>query len=1351
MKKNRILALLLCAVMVLSMLPVTSIFASSANLTIYFNGNVQSEVTLPKGGHIELSAVNSQSGSAAYQWQISANGVWVDIAGETGLNIRVSYAMIANLLADGKAQLRCEAVTEEETVYSDPVTVTVSDADPSAAVAIPEEADTYTVLPAPEAENVVITPPATEEVSMAVYARNAMPADAGNVTETTEENDPEIPANCVVSINYVFANGDQAANPWTASVASGSSLSATVTSPTVIGYTPDQATVSFNNEIITADTTITVTYNPALVDYTIVHYQQNLNDDNYTEAARETKQGYTESAVGADLAKDYEGFYSLLYDTTTKIAADGSTEVEIYYDRYYYLMTFDLAGGYGVEPIYARYGAPLGEIGTPTKAGYTFNGWSPEFTYTTMPASNTNYTAQWTAGTTTYDVVFWYENADDDHYSQAGVINDVSATAGSTVNGSAYANFNFTGKDADHFTYSHADENVIIKGDGSTVVNVYFTRNIYTIKFVGDVLTCTKVEHEHSHDECCTKTGFHLNCNNNKCPNNGEEHEHGYNCYSYDQTILTVTAKYDSDITSVWTTDPIKAMLDDGYVFKSSITGKYYSFLEKMPEQDITMTSTLWSGNTYTWHYYLEVLPGQDTTGLTTKTDGGITYYEYDSTTVKGSGLSLTYEEDYYPITGFTQRDNSVPSFNNYRIAYLYYTRNSYNLIFSNHGTTVPNKGGTFLYEADISGQNFVPDYPSTLEPNAYVFDGWYTSPFFGDTKFEFTTTAEDGTITKATMPAEDVTLYAKWVPVNHSVKLYLTQADMKANKNQIGETEVVAHGSTATEPSDPSRGEYIFVGWFYMDGDTEKAFDFSMPVNKDLNLYAKWSSNKLMEYTIRYAVEEDGTLIYIAEDTIGSALAGTTKTFEAKTGADLDEGYQSGYFPTTNSHSLTIDIEDPSKNAFTFIYVPKEKLPYTVKYLEFDGDYSYDGTEKILHEEKKAETRDAIITETFVPITGYMPDAYQKRLVLSATENQNVIIFWYAVDTVHAPVQIIHYIQNAEGEGYTIYQESTDLNGVINAAYSTDVLTITGYDYDHATANGTTVTAEAGKVTGTVTESGLLLELYYNREMHPYEFKFLEQGTNKVLADSVTGTARYGSQVTQNAKSIDGYTLVSEDAQAITVQIEEGETASKNVRIFYYKENEVTINYVVDGPEGCGSVNLESETVKVLTGTAVGSTATANDTFRFIGWYDENGNQLSTEATYVPKKVKDKNVAATYYAKFEYNLTTLTVSKEVSGTVYDKYDTFIFQLKDASGQILATFTLQDKQEVIIKDVTVGATYTVTELDTGNRYSGACTKNITINADASKNVIEFTNTANETKWLSATDVVKNVFGSNSEG
>ena len=140
--------------------------------------------------------------------------------------------------------------------------------------------------------------------------------------------------------------------------------------------------------------TYTVTYQAAEVDFTVKHYQQNVSNDEYTLADTETKKGYTESAVGAGLAKtDYTGFYSLLYDTTTTIAADGSTVVEVYYDRYYYLMNFNLDGGYGVEPIYARFGAPI-SVDTPTKPGYTFESWTPSIP-TVMPDHNTSYKASW--------------------------------------------------------------------------------------------------------------------------------------------------------------------------------------------------------------------------------------------------------------------------------------------------------------------------------------------------------------------------------------------------------------------------------------------------------------------------------------------------------------------------------------------------------------------------------------------------------------------------------------------------------------------------------------------------------------------------------------------------------------------------------------------------------------------------------------------------------------------------------------------------------------------------------------------------------------------------------------------
>ncbi|MFQ7290339.1 MAG: MucBP domain-containing protein [Lacrimispora saccharolytica] len=117
------------------------------------------------------------------------------------------------------------------------------------------------------------------------------------------------------------------------------------------------------------------------------------------------------------------------------------------------------------------------------------------------------------------------------------------------------------------------------------------------------------------------------------------------------------------------------------------------------------------------------------------------------------------------------------------------------------------------------------------------------------------------------------------------------------------------------------------------MDNGIEKAFDFeSMPVRKDLDIYAKWSSNVLVEYTINYQLE-NGTVI--ADPTTGSALAGTTRTFEAKTGDQLYADYQTGYFPIVSSHSLIMNIAGGESNIYTFVYREAQIVPYTVKYLD--------------------------------------------------------------------------------------------------------------------------------------------------------------------------------------------------------------------------------------------------------------------------------------------------------------------------------------------------------------------------------------------------------------------------------
>ena len=1178
------------------------------------------------------------------------------------------------------------------------------------------------------------------------------PAEPGDVSDAPPTPAPDA---YHIRINYVFENGEQAANPWTAKLAAGSSYSATVVSPAIVGYAPDQDSVNVEVTSIDGDVKYTVTYKPSEVNYTVRHYVQNTMDDGYTLVKADTGKAFTNVLVSSlgDLSKKYDGCYSLLYDDTVRIAADGSTVIDIKYDRYYYLLNFDLDGGYGVEPIYARYGAPV-SVGTPAKAGYIFEGWDKDLPKT-VPAHNDKFTATWREDKAGFTVVFWYENADPEtdgtyKYSVAGTYEPADVAPGTQVSSDDYKSQSFTGRDDAHFTYN-ADkaETVTVAGDGSTVLNVYFTRNSYTLTFPRVQITCGQAAHTHSHEECCTRSDGHWGrCNTKKCPNGGKEHTHSDSCFS--NASYTVTAKYDSDITYVWKNDPIRALLDDGYVFKSSITDKYYSFLEKMPGQDITMTKTLWSGDTYTWYYYLEVLPGQVTTGLTTRTDGGKTYYLYNTTTVNGSGISLTYDEDYFPITGFTQRDNDVPDFDRDNKAYLYYTRKSYELKFINYGTAV--KTGTKLYQADISGEYFVPEYPATLEPGAYTFDGWYIDETMQQ-RFSFE---------NATMPAKPLVLHANWVPVTHTVTTWLT-VDMKEPVN-VGNSnsnvQTVPHGGTAEAPAEPVRDPYKFIGWFYVDENgTEKAFDFSMPVHRNLDLYAKWNADALVDYVIRYTDEAGNE---IAPPTTGKALAGTTKTFDAKAGDELNEGYRTGYYPKTNSHSMVMEIKgENEKNEYTFVYKQMPEVQYTVRYINrATGNNVFEGVGTV--SEKTGVTSAAVWTETFLTIKGYRPDAYQKRLVLSVNAAENVITFYYDKDEVHAPVQVIHWTQNIAGDGYTEYQSSTDLNGEINKPYSAEQITIPGFVYNASPEH--TVDGYPAKASGTLTADGLVLNLYYDRILYPYEFRFLEQGTDKELANLEKGNARYQARVTQTAKNIPGYTLASDENQYIDIAIEDpADKAEKNVRIFYYTENEIEIKYVAVEAD-MGTVTLASESVKAITGTASGSTPQAKDGYKFVGWFKDEACNNAVDEEWVkdnkltPGKTENYGTeekpimgyeAATYYAKFEDDVAQLTITKQVADPV-DENQSFVFNVTGPNGYS-ERVVICGNGSVTIKNLKPG-TYTVREEGWSWRYTGNGPIGATISA-LEPGSVTFTNvrqteeshSTNGWKWLGGDAYVNNAF------
>lgn len=1325
--KKKLLALFLCCALSFGLVTAALITPAAADseLMIYSENVAVDTVSVPKNEKKTLAAGGL---SGYYQWQIQVGGdVWANIAGATGAELEVGYALVANLLYGGTANIRCRVTgAAEEPVYSNTVTVQITDETPVSAPAQAPKAPAVISEAEPVGEPVIIPPqtaaeetpapdaapaadaaPANDLTGNAAPASLADPAPVNDPAPSDDGGEEPYAQTFTITINYVDNKDQQIADPWTATVMAGSTYQSVVKSPVVVGYTAEQAEITVGGENIQEDQNFTVKYTPALVKFSVKHLRQNVSNDEYTQDGDpEIRNGNTGDAVGETLAKLYPGFYSLKYDATVKIAGDESTVVEVKYDRYYYLINFNLDGGYGVEPIYARYGAPV-NVGNPQKPGYTFTGWSGEIPKTMPVIENPlSFTAKWQKGTAGFTVVFWYENANDVGYSVAGTFTPADVAPGTQKSSGDYQNQSFEGRDDKHFTYNTDKvETVTVKGDGSTVLNVYYTRNPYTLKF---------------RELDCDKWFMHT---------------HNDNCY---KVIKTITAKYQADIhgnfpikdgnETIWWTVPSGC--------QSFEPDNYLGSIDTMPGENITFTKYE-SQSGAKLYYYVETLKGAS--GQTSY--NGRNYNLYKVIDLKGNNINLTYKEEFHPILGFIQGESNpyLPvngSVSAQKNNYLYYTRNSYNLSFYNYNAVVAGKGGSVQYEAPLSSYYFKPDYPDKLEKNAYVFSGWYTTSGC----FE----GSEADLNTLTMPASDLVLYAKWVPKTHTVKTYLTKDVLDNNGQAIQTWTDVPHGTALTDPpANREREPYTFVGWFYIsDTDEEKAFDFSMPVNRDLNLYAKWRADVNVDYVIHYRLE-DGTTI--AEDTTGSALAGTTKTFAAKTFGMLNEGYQTGYYPLEGSHSIQMDIEG---NEYTFVYVAREKVNYTVRYLERN-------TETVLYAEKSSETSDAVITEKFVKIKGYAPDAYQKQLVLSADDTKNVLTFWYTKDETHAPLQKIHLIQNLTNDEYTEYQSSTNLNATIGTDYSESPLTLTGFTYN------------AGKSTasGKLSADGLVLTLYYDRNVYPYEFRFLVQGTTETkVADPVTGSARYQARVTQGAKEVPGYTLVlgTTNQQTIDIVAEEGNTAVNNVKIFYYVEDTVDIKYEVVGPTGCGTLdNYQDNTVKVIDGTPEGSTPTASAGFKFVGWFKDEActetgkveaSWVSADNKLTPGKTKNYGTeettamgyeAATYYAKFEADVADLSITKQGYNEI-DGKQSFIFTVTGPEG-FSKKIVIQGNGTVVLTGLKIGE-YTVTEDTAWSwRYTPESGSVSIMLKPGETNVVTYVNTRTNDKWLGDDSYVKNVF------
>lgn len=254
-------------------------------------------------------------------------------------------------------------------------------------------------------------------------ASASIPTNEGNAAVTLDKKEivtAESPTVGGYSVEYAIGDGATWPNngngPATLYYPQGAAVPVTDSVPTLEGheFTGWKSDIEGDNTVYTsngdnrsitmpaANVTLTAQWTVNTdTKYTVNHYQQNLDDNDYKLFETESDKTGTTGEQTTATAKNYEGFTAKPVEQKT-IAADGSTVVDIYYDRNTYSVTY--TDGVNNETIFedevhqsVKYGAsvPAYNNGTdPSRENYTFAGWEPSVP-ATMPANNLMFAAKW--------------------------------------------------------------------------------------------------------------------------------------------------------------------------------------------------------------------------------------------------------------------------------------------------------------------------------------------------------------------------------------------------------------------------------------------------------------------------------------------------------------------------------------------------------------------------------------------------------------------------------------------------------------------------------------------------------------------------------------------------------------------------------------------------------------------------------------------------------------------------------------------------------------------------------------------------------------------------------------------
>lgn len=722
-----------------------------------------------------------------------------------------------------------------------------------------------------------------------------------------------------------------------------------------------------------------------------------------------------------------------------------------------------------------------------------------------------------------------------------------------------------------------------IKGDGSTIVSVKYKRNVYSVQFYSNS---------------------------------------GIFSSSKEYTSLRITAKYGASIGDKWPT------YNGSNTWATSDGGSTYQVnIDTMPLNGAKFYGPKTGWGSETAYYYVEVLPGEAGTA-----HNGVTYKEHHHDTSPGTGYYVT-KEDKYNITGFTYKDGTQNG-GSYNGAKFYYTRNSYNILFMNNG--VKEKTVAKKFEQSIEDAGYTPTAPAGMTD--YVFAGWYDNELGEGNAYDFT---------GKTMPAQTITLYAKWVAPTYTVTVY--DVDGSSVLKTFAE---VAKNSTISSDGMPiptlAEGE-TFLGWVQKDGTP---FSFSTKINQNYDLYAKVGNNS--RYKVTYhsnttadATVTDDTMIY-AKDVLATV---NDNSFSNGDMVFLGWNTKADGTGTTYYPNGTIKV---TGNMDLYAQWGRRSSTVTVTY---HSNFGTDRTYVTDAEVNNARITVADYTTLGLPArTGYTfagwnteADGTGRTFAAGAfarvdvTEPNDLYAQWTPnTDTTY---KVEFYYQNDDGSYPSTASKTEPRTGTTDTTVS-----VTNADKE-AKENGK-YTFDANNanniLSGPVAADGsLVLKLYFKLNQADVTVNYYwNETTDKVATSKTLSAQTVGTSVTESPIAIEGYTAVSNASQTITIDV-----SDNVINFYYYKNVELTANSkteTYDGTEKSVSGFIGAPEGADFSAITVGAKGTNVDTYPAsfaegtVGTVDANKKYIVTEAnngqltitanaTAIVVKIKGNTLTKTY------------------------------------------------------------------------------------------------------------------------